>query len=105
MLPNYDPRAWTFNPSYDTRDVPVLNFTWAKQEHTYAYIKPDGADGWQIGRGWYPHMNEDNGRIEEIVANHVGETLKADDPAILMFERLLKTDPEKWLKGDYSRFE
>lgn len=105
FVPQHDPRVWTFNPIRDTLDRPVINFTWKKQQQTYAYmgLEPDG-QSWEIGRGWFPGMNDDNARIEEVCKRKVEGVLLKGQPAVLMLERLLKTDPEHWLKGDYVRF-
>lgn len=105
MVPRYDPQVWIFNPTRDAMSRPVINFTWNKQKQTYAYIAVESDnDGFEIGRGWFPGMNDDNARIEEVIAHHVGASYHKDDTAVLMLERLLKTNPEHWLKGDYVRF-
>ncbi len=106
FIPQFDTRIWFFNPSWDARDRPVINFTWKKQQQTYAYlaISKDGAT-WELGRGWFPGMNDDNARIEEICFKELeGVSLSKDCPAVQILERLLKTDPEKWLRNDYTRF-
>lgn len=103
-MPQYDAKRWLFDPTGFPGQA-VINFTWKKLAGTCAFIAPeeDGI-GWRVGRGWYPRMNDEAPRIEEDIVRHYGSNPFKTDPAIQLLEALLRTDPEKWLRGDYTAF-